>query len=447
MASKLIRYLIAALIAAGFFLEIQPEAAAQTGNSSIGKQELRARQAAIYQQMLAEPENLDLMFSYAGVSARLEDYEAAISTLERMLIFNADLPRVRLELGALYFRLGADPVAERYFRSVAERPDLPKPVAKRVGDYLKKLEERQRKHRFSGRVEAGIIADTNANLGPDDRGVLLFGQPALLTQDSVGNEDIGLRLLAELTHIYDLGGTRTDHWRTDASFLGKHYESEGEGNLDSFYIRTGPRLSVTAETFGPKIRPFIDAEYTRADDDSLYRGAGAGVEFRAAPADEWSVFGELRGGYRDYLSRDDEDGVVGRARLGLGFLPARDVLLGASLTLQRDDAKEDFNSNSEGVLRLSASYAYDPGFSFVDDKWVLTAFASAGLRWFDDPDPTIVGQRSREDHEFRLGASHLYNFRDGFYGSIGASALWRDSNIPNFDLENFGLSLSLGYKF
>ena len=46
----------------------------------------------LFQQMLLDPNNLDLMFRYAAVATRLENYEAAISALERMLLVNPDLP-------------------------------------------------------------------------------------------------------------------------------------------------------------------------------------------------------------------------------------------------------------------------------------------------------------------------------------------------------------------
>lgn len=445
--AKCIWYAARALAVLILGMTLVSPASAQDLNESQSKDALRERQAKLFDSMIADPQNLDAMFAYAGVSARLEDYEAAISTLERMLIFNADLPRVRLELGALYFRIGAYPVAQRYFESVAAVPGLPEDVGKRVDTYLAQIEKRQQPSRFNGQIEVGFVADTNATLGPQDRDVLLFGQPALLDNGSVENDDIGGRVRINLSHRYDLGRTNNDTWQTDASYLGRRYESEDRGNLDAFYIRTGPNLSLNALNFGPKLRPYVDAEYVRADDRSLYRGAGAGLRFRETPTDQWSIFGDLRGGYRDYASRDDEDGIVFLTRMGVGWLPARDTVITATITGQRDHADEDFNSNSEGVLRLSASFAYDPGFSFVDEKWVISAYASAGYRQFDDPDPVVSRTSARKDRELRIGASHVYNFKDGFYASVGATALWRDSNLPNYDLDNFGVSAAVGYTF
>ena len=55
-------------------------------------------------QMLRDPSNLDVTFAYADVSAQLGDNEAAVAALERMLLFNPNLPRVDLELLAEHAR-------------------------------------------------------------------------------------------------------------------------------------------------------------------------------------------------------------------------------------------------------------------------------------------------------------------------------------------------------
>jgi cytochrome c-type biogenesis protein CcmH/NrfG len=61
--------------------------------------DIEARRQALLQQMLQDPSNLDVAFEYASLSSQVGDYEAAISTLERMLIFAPNTPRLQLELG------------------------------------------------------------------------------------------------------------------------------------------------------------------------------------------------------------------------------------------------------------------------------------------------------------------------------------------------------------
>ena len=65
-----------------------------------------SRRESILQQMLARPSDLDLVFEYSRLSASAGDYEGATSTMECMLIYWPNTPRIQLELGILYYRPG-----------------------------------------------------------------------------------------------------------------------------------------------------------------------------------------------------------------------------------------------------------------------------------------------------------------------------------------------------
>ena len=52
---------------------------------------------ALFRQVLRDPSNLDLSFRFAEAATRRGDYEAAIGALERIVFYNPNLPRVRLE--------------------------------------------------------------------------------------------------------------------------------------------------------------------------------------------------------------------------------------------------------------------------------------------------------------------------------------------------------------
>ena len=57
-----------------------------------------------FQVILADPADLDAAFEYERFAAVLGNFEAAISSLERMLMFDADLLQLHVELGVLCFR-------------------------------------------------------------------------------------------------------------------------------------------------------------------------------------------------------------------------------------------------------------------------------------------------------------------------------------------------------
>src|SRR5437763_1077783 len=125
------RLLAAALLLAA--LLAGPAAAQQLSASE--RTELQARKETLFQQQLRDPSNLDIAFAYADVSAKLGDNEAAVSALERMLLFNPNLARVQLELGALFFRMGSYEVSRTYFeRALAANP--PDELKARSDTYL-----------------------------------------------------------------------------------------------------------------------------------------------------------------------------------------------------------------------------------------------------------------------------------------------------------------------
>src|SRR5829696_4532054 len=120
---------------------------------------------AMFAQVLREPANLDLSFRFAEVATAAGDYEAAIGALERMLFYNPNLPRVKLELGILYFRLGSYEMARSYFQgALASGP--PPEVVSRVQPFLTEIDRRVSTTQWSVFGQLGLRYQTNANAGP-----------------------------------------------------------------------------------------------------------------------------------------------------------------------------------------------------------------------------------------------------------------------------------------
>ena len=103
-----------------------------------------------------------MAFEYASLSSQVGDYEAAISTLERMLIFAPNTPRLQLELGILYYKLGSYEVARTYFAQVVANPSVPQEIAAKVRLYLQQLAIEAEPPAFAGSIFSGIRWESNA---------------------------------------------------------------------------------------------------------------------------------------------------------------------------------------------------------------------------------------------------------------------------------------------
>jgi uncharacterized protein HemY len=98
-----------------------------------------------------------------------------------MLLINPDLPRVRLELGVLYYRLKSYEVARNYLEGALASPALPPDARSRAEQFLAEAQKQLSPSRFSGDVFLGTRYQSNANLSPAGSSVRLFGQAASIT--------------------------------------------------------------------------------------------------------------------------------------------------------------------------------------------------------------------------------------------------------------------------
>jgi hypothetical protein len=123
--------------------------------------------------MIARPNDLDLAFEYAKLSSEAGDYEGAISTLERMLIYAPNTPRLQLELGVLYYRIGANDVARNYFEQALANRNVPPEVAQQIKLYLQQLSLTADPPPFSATIFSAIRWESNANSGPGTQSITL----------------------------------------------------------------------------------------------------------------------------------------------------------------------------------------------------------------------------------------------------------------------------------
>jgi tetratricopeptide (TPR) repeat protein len=143
---------------------------------------LKSEANTLFKRIYEHPDDLDALFRYAQVTTELGDYEAAIGALERILYFRHDLPRVQLELGALYFRLHSFPMARSYFDTVLKGKDVPEPVRRRVTAYLAAIATAEQQSKtFSAFFQTGARYQTNANAGPNGLVVRALGNDAILS--------------------------------------------------------------------------------------------------------------------------------------------------------------------------------------------------------------------------------------------------------------------------
>jgi tetratricopeptide (TPR) repeat protein len=130
---------------------------------------LREAYSRAFQAMLADPGNLDKALGFADLAIRTGDFEGAIAAFERMLLVDPNLPWAKLELGALYFRLGSFAMARTYLQDALTAPNLSPTVRDHIRALLAQIEQEEASGQFSGSARGRTInASLDAHVGPHD---------------------------------------------------------------------------------------------------------------------------------------------------------------------------------------------------------------------------------------------------------------------------------------
>ena len=274
--------LICAIVAVAVVLATASASAQSV--SGADRARLEARKEALFQQMLRNPANLDVTFAYADVSARLGDYEAAVSALDRMLLFNPDLPRVQLELGALYFRMGSYDLARDYFeRAAAANP--PPEVRARINDYLAQIASAQSRHHISGYFFLGGQYQTDANVAPGSPLILSPIGPVLLNSQFVKQPSGSLFASGSLLYSYDLETQNRDTFDVTSVGYANHYFNSNVSrlDLDLMELTAGPRFNFPdgwpfAHTV-TSVKPYLIFDEVGLGENQYFDAYGVGMEF------------------------------------------------------------------------------------------------------------------------------------------------------------------------
>jgi tetratricopeptide (TPR) repeat protein len=254
--------------------------------SAAERAQLQAQKDALFQKSLRNPADLDTAFAYADAAAKLGDNEAAVSALERMLLFNPNLPRVQLELGALYFRMGSYDSARTYFeRAAAAIP--PDDVKERIRTYIAEISRRNAPQRFSAFAFFGAQYQSDANLAGSSSITALspFGAFNVNLQPQfVKRHDFIAFGTGSALYSYDLGNQDADTFEIGATGYVNHYGTIERLNLGFIEATAGPRFNFRAPLPGVvsgSLKPYAIVNEVTLGGHQYFNTAGLGGESTA----------------------------------------------------------------------------------------------------------------------------------------------------------------------
>ena len=423
------------------------------GKADGGAEALKVEADALFKRILVKPDDLATAFRFAEIETQLGDYEAAIGALERMLFYNKNLPRVRLELGVLYFRLGAYGTARTYLESAIAGPDVPEEVRIRVASFGSEIDRRTSAHQSAFFIQAGTRFQSNANAGPGSATIRALGFDATLDSRFKRSSDWNAFGQLSYTHVYDFENQRGDVW--ESTLTGYYAKQFRINRLDLGLVEatTGPRLAVGADT-SLSFRPYVLGGDVALGGRQYFSTLGGGAGFRWRT--ESGVTVEPNVEYRNrrfsnsgnYPAASLQTGTLSIASLSVGGpMPVEGVSWQTRLSYTGAHASYRPFSYSQLGVEVSLPVEFEGPAAFSARKWTFAPFASYYRTSYRAADPLVDAQVRRGDSEYHVGAT----LDTRLWGDAGLAVTVQYqktiSNLPNYRTGNFIVSFGPTARF
>lgn len=407
-----------------------------------------------FQRMLRDPTNLDLTFRFAELAIQVEDFEAAIASLERMLLLNPELPRINLELGVLYYRLGSFQMARTYLERALQGKDVPELVRRRVAPFMAEIEKRTARNGFTGSVFAGARWQSNANTGPTSDLVRTPLGNATLSDQYTRKRDINGFVAGTLTHTYDLGTQSGDRIETTAIGYFTRQAEQKQLDVGLLELRTGPRLALLPDSLdGATIRPFATANTVRLDERFYFTSLGGGIEVDKAITDRLSIKGSVEGLNRSYRNSGNSTtareltGVTLNYEVGTHYALTPKSQLSLTAGLSRRNARNSGRAGTDYDLEAGYAIQYAAPFAVTAVPWMSSL--SVGHQWatYDASDTGVDPNTTRHDRAWRVGALTSVGLTESWSLILNVHYTRNDSDVPNYQYRNWAVTTGANWKF
>ncbi len=388
---------------------------------------LEAQKDKLFQQMLANPANLDVVFAYANVSAKLGDNEAAVSALEQMLLFNPNLPRVDLELGALYFRMGSFDIAQNYFQKASTaNPPPPAEVKQRIDEYLALIAQQKSPTRLTGSIFFGAQYQTDANIAPAGSTINSPVGPVLLNSQFIKTDDFDIFANGSVLYTYDLGDQSRDTIEVGGTGLVNHYMKVGRLDLDFGEVTAGPRFRFPElpDTLasGVTVKPYAIVNEVGLGENQYFYTYGAGLEGTAIVWKDIALKGTFEFRQKTFTNAPDRplsSGLSGNDKL-VSLSATKPITANSAVSLEFDYVDQQTRLTYYSNQSYAGALAYHVRYDSPDwgPHWLLkfpmetTVFGSRLWSIYDAPDPccntntnptAFFSPSSRDDRHWRFG--------------------------------------------
>jgi len=329
----------------------------------------------IFSALIDDPTNMDNLFQYANLSILLGDLEAAVGVFEQMLIYDDELPRIRLELGVLYYRLGAYTTAKVYLDSV-KRYNPPPEVLENVDDFLGAITESEKPLKFSHVIGTSIMRSSNGNSGLSADIINIAGYPFLVSPDTKQQPDMSRSLSYTMSVNHDLNHPRGDTARYIVSLSDTKQDEFNRFDLQTMVFSASRQYNLEPDEnsrslmsyfTSPTFVPAFNAFKVYLDGEGLLTSRKLSTTFSGILDGTSSAGFEVFVDYRKFLSNPAKSGrIKGFVISNNRFIDKYGMTAQVKYGYDHHNANIDSENYDQHILELSAN-------KMIENDWMVSS--------------------------------------------------------------------------
>lgn len=399
-----------------------------------------------FQEILADPDNIELNVLYARTQIKHGRMDKAQATLERILLIEPDLTIVKMLYGLVLFRLDNMAEAETVFNAllVADISDNDRVVAQ---SYLDQIEKSKKRLAIKFTVSAGLHYDDNRTSAPKSGDLWAGG---FVFDSDPEQSDWGGVINLSGEARYDLGYQRPHEAYARVTLVGD--DQHVENSYDLLMARADVGV-VLAYDIG-RVDLSVNGSVMNLGGEAYMSAPGAKVRWDANPNTAYVPYAQVSATHQYY--RDDanaeRNGRTVNATVGAHTNTWVDGgTTDASITRTLKTANADYNAYAAWAANISHTQVFNQG-------RFLIGSAGISATGYDAAD-TFISTSKRRDTNVTLGLTAGAplggtpvgeflpdNAKDVLVTATIERAM-TSSNIPNYAYNNWRGQMMLTKSF
>ncbi|MBV9018634.1 MAG: tetratricopeptide repeat protein [Alphaproteobacteria bacterium] len=415
------------------------------------RSELEAEADQLFSELLKDPKNVDLTLRYAEAAAKLGNYEAAISSLERLLLLDRNFPGVRVQLAELYMRLNSFEMARNYLAQAEQEPGATEQSRARIRALRAEIDRAASGSRIVVNLVTGLRHQSNASAEPAGADIVAGGVPQTLSTLFAGRPGWDLFATGNVQHIYDLGEAKLE---TNGLVYVSQQFSNSWLDVAALEVNTGPRFDIHPGGVNlMSARPYAVATEVLLGNRQYLGSAGAGLTLDRPIIEGLNAgaFYEFRAqGFSNTPRVPDATALDGQVNSFGGALSYQ-LLENGTLAFQTSyaitDTNEKIGSTKGLVFRVSYTHTFALPPAYGVGPLVVTPLLYRIYSWDTEPNPVLSPTLLGSTKEWRYGVTAKLGLSDNIAANLHVLQEDIATNLPASRVRNTQVIVGLLFAY